>query len=149
LSFVIFGVDPSILQSIGAFLGGTAAFAAFVAGIINRTKINAFLVDRFLLVESANDARKRSEAAERLAQDYAGSVAAMRQTMEALEKRVARLEAVEKKFDILVGWVVKILEYVVYLERKAIEGGADLSGRSMPPIPAELTSDVEMPGGIR
>ena len=139
---MISGVDPALIQSIGTFFGGIATFGIFIGGLVNRSKISGFLTDRFILVEQANDYRKRADAAERLAHDYAQSVTAMRITMGEFEKRISRLESIETKFALLVKWAVKIIEYVVYLERRAIAGGIDLSETTMPPVPKELLDDL-------
>ncbi len=142
-------IDPAYLQGLGAFFGGIAAFGAFVAGILNRTRLKSFFEDRFLLVESANDARKRAEVAEKLAADYKGSVEAMRVTLDSFAHRLDRLEKIEKKFDSLCLWVIEIVKYVVFLERKALDAGADLGEETMPAIPSDLKDDVTIPKGVR
>ncbi len=146
---LIFGVDAATLQGGGAFLGGLAAFGTLIAGILNRTSIKSFFEDRFLLLEQANDYRKRSEASERMARDFKGSVDAMRVTIDQFERRIAHLEKIEKKFDTLCLWVVSIVEYITQLERRALDAGANLDDLEMPLMPTDLKDDVETAKGKR
>ncbi len=137
------------LQGLGAFFGGTVSFFGLLAVALRWTRIHALFTDRFALVEAATDGEKRAAAAERLAKDYAGSVTAMRVTVAEIDRRVKRLEEIEEKFKELVGWVAKIFDYIVYLEREALKGGVDISARAMPPIPDSLVDHIDLPNELR
>ena len=146
---IAFAIDPLTLQGWGAFFGGLAAFGTLVAGLLNRTRLKSFFEDRFLLIESANEYRKRWEASEQMAGEFKKAVEAMGVTIDQFERRLAHLEKIEKKFDTLCLWVVKIVEFVASLERRARDAGADLDGLTMPAIPPDLKDDIETAKGAR
>ena len=107
--------------------------------------------------QRAQSAEGRAGAAEHSADSWESTATAIRAEITTMQKQHdtamaemrAQLDEVKVRNDALVDYSQKILEYSVSLEHRAIAAGVDLSGLTMPLIPAILADRLNIPETLR
>lgn len=172
-------LDGAYLQGVGSVLLGVAAITGAIMAFLARTPIRrawaTFLAitvaPRRLLLDRAQHAEILAAEAEQRASSAEHSAGNWQSAFSAVDRRVAAMEllhakelgelkadlaearseidALKQRNDALVDYSQLVITYSVHLEQRALAGGVDLSGLTMPRIPEILADRLGIPETLR
>jgi len=151
-------VDGHLVSGIGSILGGAAAFIMAILAVAKRHRAAAWFMSRSTLITRAQEAEgiasfatERADSAESARDNWQSNFDAVTIQQAKDRARIDRLEAVAQnmevlrlKFDAMVDYTERVVEYAAYLEAQLRVANIGFD-RKMPPVPAILADKFGIP----